>query len=251
MGLQHNRGALWVMLIIYNECRFNSSRVFLLQLQPVGELCVIVAILGDPTTIRVEDKLHHVLQYRKDEILKPITIALRCTTTESASRLLSLSKISAKDTKKETAIKLAARAGFRLAFRVGTRAALNSTAVGLLGGTGVGAFVLVEGPILARGLYKLHRKKKFDQISETDYTRGVIQETFKSVNVVVGAAGGAIVGQILIPIPGLGAGIGGAVGTVAGQIAGTLEGQAFSRLVREKALSLPIVVKYEFTDVSL
>ncbi len=111
-------------------------------------------------------------------------------------------------------------------------------------------FLIIEGPLLARGIYKLHRKKKFDQISETEFTQRAIEETVKSANLVIGAAGGAIVGQILIPVPGVGAGIGGAVGTVAGSIAGALEGRALSKLVREKrVVSLPVVVTYSFTDM--
>ncbi len=112
-------------------------------------------------------------------------------------------------------------------------------------------FLLIEGPLLARGIYKLHRKKKFDQISETEFTQGIIRETVKTANLVIGAAGGAIVGQILIPVPGVGAGIGVAVGTVAGNIAGTLEGHALSKLVREKRIvTLPVVITYSFTDIA-
>ncbi len=211
----------------------------------------MAAVLGDPiSSIQVDEKLHSVLQYRKENALKPFTTALGSTATKSTSRQLTLSKTSTEESAKDAAGKALTRAGLKLAFKLSTRIALSSTVLGALaGGPGVGIFILIEGPILARGVYKLHRKKKFEQISEAEYKRGVVKETFTSANVVIGAVGGAIVGQILIPIPGVGAGIGGAVGTVAGQIAGKAEGHAFAKLVREKIVTLPIIASSSFTEI--
>ena len=186
------------------------------------------------------------MQYKKENALKPITVALGFTATKSTSRQFTLPKISAEAGVKEKVMTAGTRGGLRLGFKLGTQVALSGT---ILAGPGVGVYILVEGPILARGIYKLHRKKKFEQISEAEYTRGVIQETFTSVNVIAGSVGGAILGQILIPIPGVGAGIGGVIGTIAGQAAGKAEGLAASKLVREKISTLPVIANYTFTDI--
>ncbi len=209
------------------------------------------AVLGDAKAhVHVTERLHHALQYCNADILKPVPYALGITATKSTPRQLvtartrdSITESAGNDTPCGTTRIRREGASFNL----GRRVALGSTM--LLGGPGLGLFVVIEAPHLARGIYKLHRKKKFDHISKTEYQRGVIQEGFTSTNTVIGVAGGAIVGQALIPVPVLGAGIGGVVGAFAGQIAGKVEGYAVSKLIEEKTVSLPIIVRHTYTDV--
>ena len=66
----------------------------------------------------------------------------------------------------KAAFKAGAKAGAKAVFKLGYRAAASGTAVGAIGGIAIGVNVLFEGPLLARGPYKLHQKKKFGIISE-------------------------------------------------------------------------------------
>ena len=63
------------------------------------------------------------------------------------------------------------------------------------------------------------------QITEEQYNKKVssivIEIGMKSVATLAGAAGGAILGQVLLPIPGLGAVVGGIIGSVAGGMLGS------------------------------
>ena len=84
-------------------------------------------------------------------------------------------------------------------FQLGFRAALSGTAIGIVAGVAVAVNIAIEAPLLAVTIFKLHRKKKFDQISQEEFARGIVQESITSANTVVGAVGGAIVGQVAIP----------------------------------------------------
>ena len=118
-------------------------------------------------------------------------------------------------------------------FQLGFRAALSGTAIGIVAGVAVAINLAFEGPLLARSVYKLHRKKKFDQITQVEFKRGIVQESFISANTFVGAVGGAIVGQVAIPVPALGAAVGGAVGGIVGQVCGRAEGWAAGKLISD------------------
>ena len=142
----------------------------------------------------------------------------------------------------------AAEAGAEALFQLGYRAALSGTAIGIVAGVAVAANV-IEGPFLARAVYKLHRKKTFHQISHEEYKWGVVQASFTSANTIVGGIGGAIVGQIAIPVPGVGAAIGGAVGGIVGQLFGRAEGWAASRIISDpRAVTLPQLIETSFID---
>lgn len=209
------------------------------------------AVLGDPEAhIQVEEKLHSALQYSKSNILKPVSTALDITATKSTRRQLAPARQSEEKgkTKSNSPKGTPKRSLQGPSFNLGRRVALGS--VMFLGGTGLGLFVIVEAPLLARGIYKLHRKKKFEHVSEAKYKQEVIKEAFTSTNVLIGAVGGAIVGQAVIPLPLLGAGIGGAVGAVAGQFAGKAEGYAVSKLVQDTPVTLPFVVRYSYTKLN-
>ena len=58
----------------------------------------------------------------------------------------------------------------------------------------------------------------------------MIQQSFTSANTVIGATAGAIIGQVAIPVPVLGAAVGGALGTISGNGIGRLKGWAASKL---------------------
>lgn len=134
-------------------------------------------------------------------------------------------------------------------FQLGFRAALSGTAIGIVAGAAVAVNLLIEGPLLVRSVYKLHRKKKFDQISSEEYKRGLIEESVTSANTVVGAVGGAIVGQVAIPVPVLGAAVGGAVGGIVGQACGRTEGWAVGKLVRDpKSVTMLPLTTLSFLD---
>lgn len=122
--------------------------------------------------------------------------------------------------------------------------------MGLVSGFIPGLNLLIESPFFTRRIYKLYRKHKFDQISNSEYKRGVVKQSFTSANTVIGATSGAIVGQIVIPVPVLGGAVGGALGAVAGHSLGHLEGWAASKLVRDdKVVTLPIVTTHVFSDI--
>ena len=143
----------------------------------------------------------------------------------------------------------AAEAGAEALFQLGYRAALSGTAIGIVAGVAVAANLVIEGPFFARAVYKLHRKKTFHQISREEYKRGVVQASFTSANTIVGGIGGAVVGQIAIPVPGVGAAIGGAVGSIVGQLFGRAEGWAASRIISDpRAVTLPQLIETSFID---
>ena len=143
----------------------------------------------------------------------------------------------------------AAEAGTEALFQLGYRAALSGTAIGIVAGVAVAANLIIEGPFLARAVYKLHRKKKFDQIPQHEFERGFVKESFKSANTVIGGVAGAILGQIVIPVPGVGAAVGGAVGSIAGQVFGIAEGWAASKLIRDpRPVTLPQLIETSFVD---
>ena len=143
----------------------------------------------------------------------------------------------------------AVASGAEALFQLGFRAALSGTAIGIVAGAAVAVNVLIEGPLLARSLYKLHRKKTFDQISSEEYKRGIVEESVTSANTVVGAVGGAVVGQVAIPVPVLGAAVGGAVGGIVGQACGRAEGWTAGKLIREpRSVTMLPLTKFSFLD---
>ena len=143
----------------------------------------------------------------------------------------------------------AAVAGAESLFQLGFRAALSGTAIGVVAGAAVAVNLLIEGPLLAVTVYKLYRKKKFDQISQEEFARGIVQESITSANTVLGAVGGAIVGQVAIPVPVLGAAVGGAVGGIVGQACGRAEGWAAGKLVHDpRPVTLPRLIETSFVD---
>ena len=127
-------------------------------------------------------------------------------------------------------------------FRVGYTAALSATTVGLVSGIALGANLIIESPLLVRSIYKIHRKRKFEVISKTEARRQTTIQAFTSVNTVIGGTAGAVVGQVAIPIPVLGAVVGGFAGVIVGKGLGNLEGRGVAKLFNDKQTDLPVVL---------
>lgn len=71
-----------------------------------------------------------------------------------------------------------------------------------------------------------------------------------SLNTIAGGTFGAIVGQVAIPVPVLGAVVGGFAGTIAGKGFGYLEGKAFSQLIKdEKDTDLSLITHHAFASM--
>lgn len=204
-----------------------SMYKLLLQANKGNTNLLMLATVGQAISIEVDSQVHKILQCRKEDVRRPPSL--------SRTRLLS--------------IEAGTRTSVNVAFSLGSRVLLHGTRLGRVVGLGPGINLLAEAPIFTRQLYKLSRRKKFDQISEEDYKRGVIQQSFTSANTVVGATAGAIIGQVVIPVPVLGAAVGGALGTIGGNSLGRLEGWAASKLVRDpRTPTLPLVVTLSFMD---
>jgi hypothetical protein len=136
-------------------------------------------------------------------------------------------------------------------FKLGYPAAITGASLGIVSVVAVVANASIEGPMLARGIYKLRRKKKFKKISKQAYKRGVTHTTITRVSTFIGGSGGALLGQVIIPVPVLGAVVGGITGTVAGKVAGHFAGSGIAnRAFREKTVDLPAVVSCEYVNIS-
>ena len=224
------------------------------------------ATVGDHLSIQVTKLQHYALQRTTAALvytgasLGHVHAAHACTTAAAQASIKAAAKAGAKVAAKSGA-RSTARAGTSATadsavvsgaeslFQLGFRAALSGTAIGIVAGVAVAVNIAIEGPLLAVSVYKLYRKKKFDQISQEEFARGIVKESITSANTVVGAVGGAIVGQVAIPVPVLGAAVGGAVGGIVGQACGRAEGWAAGKLVRDpRPVTLPQLIKPSFLD---
>ena len=193
-----------------------------------GEDVLSVAAVGHPICIQLDPQLHKILQYRKEDLQGHVSINKRLVSVEAGARV-----------------------SIHAAFKLGGRFALRNTRLGRLIGFGPGLSILAEATFFTRSIYKLNRQRKFDQITDKDYKRSVIKQTFTSTNMVIGVTAGAILGQIAIPIPGVGAAVGGTLGSLGGNGIGCIEGWAFSKLVRDdKEPTLPIILNLNYLEIS-
>ena len=224
------------------------------------------ATVGDHLSIQVTKLQHYALQRTTAALvytgasLGHVHAAHACTTAAAQASIKAAAKAGTKVIAKSGARSTAragtsatadslAVSGAESLFQLGFRAALSGTAIGIVAGVAVAVNIAIEGPLLAVSVYKLYRKKKFDQIPQEEFARGIVQESITSANTVVGAVGGAIVGQVAIPVPVLGAAVGGAVGGLVGQASGRAEGWAAGKLVRDpRPVTLPQLIKLSFVD---
>ena len=215
------------------------------------------ATIDDLISIQVGVIEHKALQVGKgavvvglSQILGPGTILRGCSKGASRLCLHAGAKASAK-TAAKTGAKTSAKAVSKVvgkgALRLGFKAATEGSAVGALAGVAVGINLAFEGPLLVHGIYKAHRKKSFSQISERVYRRTIIEECTTHGNAALGGIAGALIGQVIIPVPVVGALIGGVSGSLVGHIAGAAEGKAIGALLYpEKISTLPVVEKHTF-----
>lgn len=192
-----------------------------------------LATIGQSMSVQVDSNVQKFLQYSREDAVKPISLGAGKGTSTNPSPAEACTK-----------------AASHTIFKLGANAALTASRLGLISGFVPGLNLLIESPFYTRRIYKLYRKHKFDQISESEYKKGIVKQSFTSANTVIGATGGAIVGQLVIPIPVVGGAVGGALGVVAGHSIGHLEGWAASKLVKDKrAVTLPVVTTHLFSDI--
>lgn len=114
----------------------------------------------------------------------------------------------------------------------------------MTGGITLAVNLIMELPLLIRKFYKLHRQRKFNAISKVKMWHCIIEESSECFFVIIGSIAGAIIGQFLIPIPGVGALLGGLGGILLGQFIGSLIGYMIAKLfIQDKRLpTLPTIV---------
>lgn len=142
---------------------------------------------------------------------------------------------------------IAIRRELQTTFQVGFRASLRSVTpmcvVGAYGGT-----ALVEGLYLVWNVYKLWRKKKYGHISKVEFKRALCNEVVATCLAVPIIATSSILGQIIIPVPVLGAAVGGLTGSIISKLLKKIIRVIFEKVIKEKCLTLPQVVTGSFTD---
>ena len=110
------------------------------------------------------------------------------------------------------------------------------------------ASAVVEIPFFVRGIYKLHRKKKFNQIDEVTFKRGCARQTTVSAGAVLGGTAGAVAGSF-IPVPFVGTFLGGAAGAIVGIAAGHAVGYGIGFAFKEGMIpDFVIVHTHLYTD---
>jgi hypothetical protein len=131
----------------------------------------------------------------------------------------------------------------------GYNTAVRTIALVTGGTVALGVSVIIEVPFLATGIYKIHRKNRFDQISSEEAKRQYTKQACRSTGVVVGATAGATAGTF-IPVPFLGTFVGTLAGTVVGTGAGKLAGSLLSRLIKDGIIpDCAIIISHSFEDV--
>lgn len=160
-------------------------------------------------------------------------------------------KLTAKSSAK-AASKSASKATTRSVVKIGTKAAASGTVLGTIAGIAFAVNVLIEAPLCVRNLYKLHRQRSFGMITEEQYKRSRDGAVITSVNSVVGGTGGAIIGQVAIPVPILGAAAGGFIGNLVGQGCGYAEGWLVGKYLHPDRcnITLPEIIKTKYIDTN-
>jgi len=111
------------------------------------------------------------------------------------------------------------------------------------------ASAVIEIPFFVRGVYKLHRKKKFNQIDEVAFKKGFAKQTTMSAGAVLGGTAGAFAGTF-IPVPFLGTLLGGAAGAIVGIAAGHAVGYGIGFVAFKEGMipDFVIVHTHLYTD---
>ena len=262
-------------LIVHNftVAVYNSLYMLLLHFVTQGyglfqnncEHLVMIGTIGTPVSIQVDVKLHNQLHENVHGMSPGLGDAcIRATSKGAVKTAMKLTgaaivKGGARAAAKGGGAGItqgaadAAETTFGAAvasyFRVGYSAALSATTVGLVSGVALGANLIVESPLFLRSIYKIHRKEKFGVISSNEAKRQYTVQSFTSANTVIGGTAGAIIGQVAIPVPILGAVVGGFLGVLAGKGFGNLEGRGVARLFKDKATDLPVILYCEYVPI--
>lgn len=144
----------------------------------------------------------------------------------------------------------ASKASGKAVVKAGTKAAASGSVLGTVAGISFAVNLLVDGPLLARSLYKLSRQKKFGKISNQEFQRKRATAIITTASSIAGGTLGAVAGQAAIPVPVVGAAVGGIIGNLAGYGCGQLEAQFYCWLAypAQCGVTLPEVVVKQFID---
>ena len=125
---------------------------------------------------------------------------------------------------------------------------LRTASLTIGGASAIVALLAIEAPLCTRGIYKLHRKKKFDQINKVTFKKECAKRLAVGAGAAVGGTAGAIAGSF-IPVPFLGTFIGTAGGSLAGYAIGFATGQVISSKFKDgMAPEFAIVNPHLYTD---
>lgn len=257
------------------------SRILQAEYNLVGNNCehlVTIATLGVPLSVQVSNVIYQALRCSRGAIktIRLSAIHNGCHITPESSLhgvchvhshtvqaahlqsacsgkagLGAAAKLSAKSSAK-AASKSASKATTRSVVKIGTKAAASGTVLGTIAGVAFAVNVLIEAPLCVRNLYKLHRQRSFGMITEEQYKRSRDGAVITSVSSVVGGIGGAIIGQVAIPVPVLGAAAGGFIGNLVGQGCGYAEGWLVGKYLHPDrcSITLPEIVKTKYIDIN-
>jgi len=110
------------------------------------------------------------------------------------------------------------------------------------------ASAVIEIPFFVRGVYKLHRKKKFNQIDEVAFKKGFAKQISVSAGAIIGGTAGAF-GGLFIPVPAVGSMLTGAAGSLVGITVGHVVGYGIGSTFKEGMVpDFVIVRKHLYTD---
>lgn len=234
----HSFSSFWSIQVWYSLWKNNCEHL------------IMKATVDDKLSIQVNEVVHKALQGSIAGVIASGVILRKSLTAHSFSSANAgaIAGLAAKNTGAKTVVAMYDPTDVVVPFfQQGIRSELSGTAVGLIAGFTV--TIAVEGTLLTRTIYKLHRKEKFKQISEEEFKRGLVQELFTSANTVIGVTVGTALGQAVIPVPIVGATVGGAVGGAVGQLCGKLEGWVIAKVIRNpRAVTLPQLRKTSFFD---
>lgn len=202
------------------------------------------ACIGTQHSIQISEYLYQYLEYEGSNIsaklLQQATVKLikgsqQFVTTLSTTNITSLAHTGGTFAGYATA-KSVARTIItdttKSLYTAGHNAALRSIAFATGGTVALCASVFIEAPLLASGIYKTHRKKKFDNITTQEAKRQYTRQACQSAGVVLGATFGAIAGSF-IPVPFLGTFLGTLAGTLGGIGTGKMAGKLTSHFIKD------------------
>jgi len=118
------------------------------------------------------------------------------------------------------------------------------------------AIAFIQIPSCVRGVYKLHRKKKFNQIDEVTFKKGCAKEITMTAGAVLGGTAGAFTAGALLGgtagsfLPIVGTLLGGAAGVIVGVAAGYATGYGIGLLFFKEGMipDFVIVHTHLYTD---